>query len=81
MGGSLSQPMVRLLDGQQVPADSEAWRHECEARMVARLPTTAQRHEYVDTVRRKRGDAAARALRDLAADIRLREVLGRPAER
>ena len=70
---------VRLIDGTEVASDSEAWRHECEARSVANMPSTQQRHEYVDAVTRKRGAEAGKALRDLATRIRLVEVLGRPA--
>lgn len=72
---------VTLIDGRVVDSTSEAWRHECEARTVARMPTTQQRHEYVDVVRRARGPAAAAALRDLATRIRMTEVLHREEER
>lgn len=68
---------VTLIDGTQVDSASEEWRHETEARMVARLPTSQMRHEYVDAVGRKRGEAAARALRELATLIRTKEVLRR----
>ena len=70
---------VTLIDGRQVPSDSEAWRHECEARSVAHMPSTQQRHEDVDAVTRKRGAEAGKALKELATRIRLVEVLGRPA--
>ena len=60
---------VTLIDGCQVDSDSEAWRHESEARSVAHMPSTQQRHEYVDAVTRKRG----------ATRIRMVEVLGRSA--
>ena len=70
---------VQLIDGRQVDSTSEEWRHESEARMVARMPGTQQRHEYIDVVTRKRGAEAGKALRDLATRIRLVEVLGRPA--
>ena len=70
---------VRLIDGTEVDSASEEWRHESEARMVARMPGTAQRHEYIDVVTRKRGAEAGKALRDLATRIRLVEVLGRSA--
>jgi len=73
------EQFVRLIDGTEVASDSEAWRHECEARSVAHMPSTQQRHEYVDAVTRKRGAEAGNALRDLAIRIRLVEVLGRPA--
>lgn len=70
---------VTLLDGTQVDSSSEAWRHECEARSVARMPSTQQRREYIEAVKRARGDSAAAALRDLASAIRVREILRRDA--
>lgn len=69
--------LVTLIDGRVVDSTSEAWRHECEARAVAHMPSTQQRHEYVAIVARARGPAAAAALRDLATQIRLKEVLRR----
>lgn len=68
---------VTLFDGTLADSSSEAWRHECEARNIAHMPSTQQRHEYVAAVRRSRGDAAADDLRALASDIREIEVLGR----
>lgn len=70
---------VRLIDGTEVGRDSEAWRHECEARSVAHMHSTQQRHEYIDVVTRKRGAEAGKALKELATRIRLAEVLGRQA--
>ena len=55
--------MPRLLDGTDVDIASEAWRHECEARMVAARPTLDERREYLAAVERRRGRAAADALR------------------
>lgn len=55
--------MPTLHDGRQVDSASEAWRHECEARMVAERPTLEQRREYLDAVERRRGKAAADELR------------------
>lgn len=52
-----------LRDGRVVCNKCEAWRAECEARMVARIASTQQRREYLDSVERKRGKAAADALR------------------
>ena len=75
-GGNQS---VRLVDGTEVGRASEEWRHECEARSVAHMPSTQQRREYVDAVTRKRGAEAGKALKELATRIRLVEVLGRPA--
>lgn len=58
-----------LIDGSTVCSASEAWRHECEARHIAHLPTREQRQEYVARVTAKRGPAAGQALQTLAATI------------
>lgn len=60
---------VSLIDGRQVDSASEEWRHECEARHVARLPDQAARHGYVAGVKERRSEAAGRALWALAATI------------
>lgn len=54
---------VRLLDGTEVANDSEAFRHECEARAIAKLPTLAERRAWLDDIERKRGKPAADRLR------------------
>ena len=54
---------VTLLDGTVVAADSEAWRHECEARAIMALPGTAQRREWLQAIEHRRGKAVADALR------------------
>lgn len=41
---------------------SEAWRAECEARFVCRLPTRSRRLAYLDGVAERRGKPAADAL-------------------
>lgn len=56
--------MVTLIDGRQVPSDSEDWRHECEARAIAALPTTAQRRAWLEDLQFKRGREAADRLRE-----------------
>ena len=61
--------MPTLIDGQQVDSTSEAWRHECEARMVVDQPTLVQRREYLDAVERRRGKPAADALRETMGAI------------
>jgi hypothetical protein len=48
-------PMVSLIDGTEVDSSSEAWRHECEARAIAALPTLAQRRAWLEDLARKRG--------------------------
>jgi hypothetical protein len=52
-----------LHDGTVVASDSEAWRHECEARHVINMPTLEQRRAYLAGIEDKRGAAAAAALR------------------
>ncbi len=58
-----------LIDGRLVSTASEAWRHECEARHIAKLPTRAQRQDYIGSVTQRRGPAAAQALQALATQI------------
>lgn len=62
-------PTVFLIDGRQVDSAGEEWRHECEARYVAQLPSQAARHGYVACVKDRRGEAAGRALWALATII------------
>jgi len=52
---------VTLRDGRIVCSSCEAWRLECEARHVLALP---HRREYLDEVRKKRGEDAYQALRN-----------------
>lgn len=55
--------MATLLDGTDAATDSEAWRHECEARAIAALPNLAQRREWLEAIERKRGKPEADRLR------------------
>lgn len=55
--------IVKLIDGTEVDSASEAWRHETEARMVVDRPTLVERRAYLSEVERRRGKAAADALR------------------
>jgi len=55
---------VRLHDGTETTSDSEAWRHECEARAIAKLPTRVERDAWLAAIAVKRGDVAAQALRE-----------------
>ena len=55
--------MPTLHDGRQVDSASEEWRHECEARAIAALPTLGQRRAWLDAIEHKRGKVAADALR------------------
>jgi hypothetical protein len=66
--------MPTLIDGREVPAESEDWRHECEARAIAALRTLAERRAWLEDLERKRGKAAADQLRQtIAALWRARE--------
>lgn len=67
---------VTLIDGSRVDSASEAWRHECEARHIARLPTSEQRHDYIASVSKRRGPEAAHALQALATQIYTSERKG-----
>lgn len=69
---------VTLLTGQQVDCASEAWRHECEARFVARLPSD-ERSSYLVGVEKRRGEAAGLELKQLAIQI-YRSALAAPTE-
>jgi len=60
---------VTLIDGREVNSASEEWRHECEARAIAALPTLAQRRAWLDNIQSKRGQAAADALRSTMAEL------------
>lgn len=42
---------------------SEQYRHECEARLVANMPTDADRKRYLEGVAKRRGERAAERLR------------------
>lgn len=54
---------VTLIDGTQVPSDSEAWRHECEARAIANLRSTAERRAWLESIEHRRGKEEADRLR------------------
>lgn len=59
----MTAAFVTLHDGRQVRSDSEDWRHECEARAIAALPTLAERRAWLEMLERVRGKPAADALR------------------
>jgi hypothetical protein len=56
--------LVRLLSGEEVDSSSEAWRHECEARAIAALPTLAERRACLGDIELRRGKDAADRLRE-----------------
>jgi hypothetical protein len=62
-------PCVSLIDGREVDSTSEEWRHECEARYIANIPTREQRHDYLAIVTKRRGPEAGQALARLAQQI------------
>ncbi len=47
--------LVRLIDGQLVQSDAEAWRRETLARHVLALPSLLDRQEWLATFERKHG--------------------------
>ncbi len=67
--GAAAVSIVRLHDGTQVDSRSEAWRAECEARHVLRMPTRADRVQYVEAVSRRRGARAGGELRQRVLDV------------
>lgn len=54
---------VRLIDGTEVDSASEAWRHECEARAISKLPSTGMLRAWLEDLERRRGKEAADRLR------------------
>lgn len=54
---------VTLIDGRVVDSWSEDFRHECEARDILDLPTADARRERLAWISKRRGIAAANALR------------------
>ena len=59
----LATSAVTLNDGATVCSICPAWRLECEARMVAEMPSLEARRGYLAGVEQKRGKAAADELR------------------
>ena len=55
---------VTLHDGTTVCSSCEGWRHECEARAIMALPSTAQRREWLESIEAKRGKPAREALQN-----------------
>lgn len=61
--------MVTLIDGTEVDSASEAWRMECEARQVLRMPTLTVRQEYLATIAKRRGEPASDQLKQKILQI------------
>jgi hypothetical protein len=62
-------PRVTLIDGTETCSWSEAWRAETEARMVCKMRSLAERRDYLEYAKRKRGERSYAALRDLVARV------------
>lgn len=56
--------MPKLIDGREVPSDSEEWRHECECRAIAALPTLADRRAWLERLEKQRGLSEVGRIRD-----------------
>jgi hypothetical protein len=54
---------VTLHDGREVDSASEDWRHECEAKAIAKLQTLSDRRAHLEWIEAKRGKPAADKLR------------------
>ena len=61
----IEQHPVRLYDGTVVCGSCEAWRAECEARAIMKLPSTQDRRTWLDDIERRRGQPARLALQTL----------------
>ena len=57
-------PAVRLISGAVVDSASEEWRHEAEARAIAKLPHLADRRAWLEDIEKKRGKPAADRIRE-----------------
>lgn len=63
-------PDVTLIDGVTVvKSDSEAWRFECEARHILKLPTRSERVAMLEGIGKRRGEAAKKKLSDKILEI------------
>ena len=47
--------MARLHDGTEVSSYSEAWRMECEARWILKLPSLDERRAWLQSLEKRRG--------------------------
>lgn len=53
-----------LIDGRTVCTSCPDWRHEAEARFIARLESSTARGAWLDDIQKKRGKEAGDALRE-----------------
>jgi len=54
----------KLHDGTVVCGTCADWRHECEARAIMALRSTAERRAWLDDIERRRGKPARLALQE-----------------
>jgi hypothetical protein len=52
-----------LHDGTEVSSYSEAWRHECEARWILKLPSLDERRAWLQSLEKRRGKAHVEQLK------------------
>jgi hypothetical protein len=56
--------MPNLIDGREVPSDSDEWRHECECRAIAALPTLPDRRAWLESLEKRRGLSEVQRIRE-----------------
>lgn len=66
--------IVTLIDGTQVENTSEAWRHQCEAVAITKLPSTGMRRAWLEDLERRRGKEAADRLRETIKALWARRI-------
>lgn len=64
-----THPRVTLIDGTETCSWSEAWRAECEARMICNMRTLDDRRRYLLAIDNKRGPKAGAQLRALVRKV------------
>lgn len=62
--------MPTLHTGETVASDSEAWRHETEAKFVLAMPTLDKRRAYLSAVEKRRGTGERERLQNTMLGIR-----------
>lgn len=65
----MSMALVKLIDGRMVDSSSEDYRHLCEARHIAALPTPADRRAWLESIEHRRGKEAADRLRKTMGEL------------
>lgn len=64
-----SAPTVTLIDGSQVPGDSEPWRFECEATHILDMADKPTRVAMLEMIEKRRGAPARIALEDKILEV------------